>query len=279
MPRRTKEGKVLFSAAEVGTFTVCEEQWRLKHLEHITTTHEASQEEGDRLHHEWAKSISETLFLNKHALFALALIIIALPTRIILNREGLDELYGLSTNSLLAGWVFICCSIYVLSLVLRVTAAKKKESGISGEILQIDGSPLVPAKLYISPALGLSGKPDGLIQEGLHLVPIERKPLSNKIRDRFVAQLLVYMRLVGEENKEPPPHGYLILGKKCRKVKIENSKVRQQWLQRHLDKMMAIHRGIAATPTPFAGKCNSCGVRTKCTHAVINKESSKTQEC
>jgi CRISPR/Cas system-associated exonuclease Cas4 (RecB family) len=271
MPRISKEGTVLFSAAEVGTFTVCEEQWRLKHLEHNTPTRENSQAEGERLHHEWSKAITETVFLNKHALFALLLIVLALPIRMILAKRGLSEFDGISTNSLLAGWVFFCCAVYVISMVLRVSANKKKESGVSGgAILQIDGSAMLPAKLYISPHLGLSGKPDGLIQEGSHFIPIERKPLSNKIRDRFVAQLLVYLRLIGDDTKNPPPHGYLILGKKCRKVKIENSKDRQQWLQKHLDKMTAIYRGIPATPTPEVSKCASCGVRTKCVYGKKN---------
>jgi CRISPR/Cas system-associated exonuclease Cas4 (RecB family) len=96
------------------------------------------------------------------------------------------------------------------------------------------------------------------------ILPVERKPLAKKLRDRYAAQLLVYMRLVEEFEGVKPTHGYLLLGPSCRRVRVENSVTKQQWLQRLIDEMRGIIDGAPPQPAPHPVKCAKCDVRHRC---------------
>jgi CRISPR/Cas system-associated exonuclease Cas4 (RecB family) len=110
----------------------------------------------------------------------------------------------------------------------------------------------------------LAGKPDALVKEEEFFLPVERKPLAKKLRDRYVAQLLVYMRLVEEFEGAKPPHGYLLLGPKCRRVKVQNSPQKQQWVDSMIREMRLILDGSEATAQPHPSKCAKCDVRHRC---------------
>jgi CRISPR-associated protein Cas4 len=132
----------------------------------------------------------------------------------------------------------------------------------------MEGSSIVPAREYISRSQGLAGKPDALVREGSELIPVERKPLAKKLRDRYVAQLLVYMRLVEEFEGERPSKGYLLLGPDCRRVSIENSEAKQRWLGTLLEQMRRVLDGEEARATPHPAKCSKCDVRSRCPAAA-----------
>ena len=115
----------------------------------------------------------------------------------------------------------------------------------------------------------MAGRPDAVIKERGYYIPVERKPLSNKIRDRYVAQLLVYMRLIEEIEGKRPPYGYLIVGKGARKVKIQNSEEKQEWLSEKLSTMRSIvEDNTLAVAEPHPRKCRGCKVRTHCEHSA-----------
>lgn len=150
---------------------------------------------------------------------------------------------------------------------------KQKTAGAarSTGTVSIEGSRELPARQYISDTQGLAGRPDAVIKENGFFIPIERKPLAKKLHDRYVAQLLVYMRLIEEFEGKRPPYGYLLLGPNCRRIRIENSPERQQWLQNHLDQMRAILAGLPAKAAPHPKKCQRCEVRHTCTHSLAGK--------
>jgi CRISPR/Cas system-associated exonuclease Cas4 (RecB family) len=166
--------------------------------------------------------------------------------------------------------VLIVCCIVVLESVSIFARKKRTETGIEAQTptVSIDGSTACQVKHYVSTKQGLAGRPDALIIEDGYIIPVERKPLANKIRDRYVAQILVYMRLIEEFEGKRPPYGYLILGPKCRKFKIENSSQRQAWLQRLIDEMQAILHGGNCIPAPHSRKCCRCDVRDACAHCM-----------
>lgn len=167
--------------------------------------------------------------------------------------------------------IIIVCGVIVLDAVLSQMKRKSAVTGVTKETktVSIDGSKTLPVREYISEIQGLAGRPDALISENGCIIPIERKPLARKIRDRYIAQLLVYMRLIEEFEGKRPPHGYLILGPSCRKIKIENSEARQAWLQKMLDEMSAVLEGRAqAVPTPTPTKCVKCNMRQSCDYRV-----------
>ncbi len=179
----------------------------------------------------------------------------------------LFDLATLDTELVLLA-VLIVCTIIVLDSVSLFAKKQKQEAGIQGKqfTFSIEGSKTLPVKKYISDIQRLSGRPDALIIEKGEIIPVERKPLGRKIRDRYVAQLLVYMRLVEEFEGKKPPYGYLVLGKKCRQVKIYNTDERQEWLQKILDDMhKALDEGEEkAVAAPHPQKCKKCKVRRHC---------------
>lgn len=182
----------------------------------------------------------------------------------------LNDLYNTDTEFALFVSLIVIATI-VLDAVALFTRKQKQLVGIASKEQPQQKSQVqsVLAKRYISEIQGLSGSPDAVIIENGFFIPVERKPLARKIRDRYVAQLLVYMRLIEEFEGKRPPYGYLILGKNCRRVKIDNTEQRQQWLQQILDEMRAIlanqHASVAS---PQEKKCKQCAVRQHCTKAI-----------
>ncbi len=179
----------------------------------------------------------------------------------------------LSNTTSLVFWLLILLVVLVIVLDAFSTIAQKKRK-TSGVNLKID-SVLSPSsffketKEYISERQLLSARPDALLVEGGYIIPVERKPLANKIRDRFVVELLVSMRLIEELEGKKPPYGYLILGKKARSVKILNTQKKQQWLDRHLMEMRQIlDEDFPVKPTPEERKCQKCLVREHCEYKI-----------
>lgn len=167
--------------------------------------------------------------------------------------------------------ILLVATVIVLDAVSAFAKVKRKKTGIQKEksSTKIRGLESLPVRTYVSDMQGLAGKPDALISEQGNIIPIERKPLSKKIHDRFIAQLLVYMRLVEEFEGKKPPYGYLILGSNCRKIKVFNTDAKQAWLQKHLDEMKAIlTENVPAVPAPHPIKCGKCYVRDTCKYRM-----------
>ena len=177
----------------------------------------------------------------------------------------LNEISMLDSQTILL-IVLVVVLVIVFDNFDLLARKKKKESGLSPQstTVSIDGSKTIPVKEYISEKQRISGRPDALIVEDGFIIPVERKPLARKLHDRYIAQLLVYMRLVEEFEGKKPPYGYLILGPSCRRFKIDNSSARQAWLQGMLDEMQAVLSGLPAKPTPHPKKCSRCTVRSHC---------------
>jgi len=181
---------------------------------------------------------------------------------ILIDLDGVD-------SQLVFLVMLIIAAAIVLDAITMIARKKRREVGLDikrAQPLSIDGSKSLPHRHYVSEKQGLAGKPDALTVEDGFIIPVERKPLAKKLRDRYVAQLLVYMRLIEEFEGKRPPYGYLILGPGARRVKIDNSERRQAWLQEILDQMRGILAGNATVATPHPKKCSRCDVREACAH-------------
>ncbi len=160
-------------------------------------------------------------------------------------------------------------TMIVLDAVTLAISKARHQTGLDPRArgISVDGSSALPGKSYLSERQALAGRPDAVIYEGGFIIPVERKPLARKVRDRYVAQLLIYMRLIEEFEGKKPPYGYLILGQNCRKVRIENTPERQAWVDSMLNEMRAILGGMPAKATPHESKCRKCDVRAHCAFA------------
>ena len=116
-----------------------------------------------------------------------------------------------------------------------------------------------------SPALGLVGKPDRIVQRRGFIIPEEKKP-QLKVYDNYEAQLGVYLVLVEEHYEVRPPYGFVVLGNGWRH-KIKNTEDLR-------NKVKAIAQAIRTARTkpeqPLEGavnprQCQSCRVRAGCT--------------
>ena len=175
------------------------------------------------------------------------------------------------TDPFVVGFAIVVVSvIIVIDRFYRVARVQKKDAGLANDAaaVSIDGSRSLPVRDYVSKMQRLAGRPDALISENGFIIPVERKPLARKIRDRHVAQLLVYMRLVEEFEGVKPPYGYVILGSNCRRIRIDNSPERQAWLQKFIDEMREVIATGKAVPTPAPKKCRKCDVRDSCTYRI-----------
>lgn len=183
------------------------------------------------------------------------------------TRVPLNQLFQFSWRNLgLQLVILVVVSLWVIRSFAREAKRRHRDSGFSPSqiTVSLDGGSLLPQREYISTTQGLAGKPDALIAEGGNIIPVERKPLAKKLRDRYVAQLLVYMRLVEEFEGIRPPHGYLLLGPSCRRIKVINSESKQRWVDRLLAEMRRILDGAEPIPTPYPSKCAKCDVRHQC---------------
>jgi CRISPR-associated protein Cas4 len=181
-------------------------------------------------------------------------------------RDLLDDLAGVTTDMVLLALLVVVTVIVVDAVSVAITK-KRKRLGLTKKTSPVyfEGSERAPTKDYLSEKLGISGRPDAVIKEHGNLIPVEHKPLAKKVRDRYIAQLLVYMRLIEECEGQRPPYGYLLLGPTCRRVKIENTTERQRWLDGLLTGMQQVltNQGTAK-PHPSPPKCRRCDVRNYC---------------
>lgn len=162
--------------------------------------------------------------------------------------------------------LLLCVIGVVLKSIVQGLRNSEDEIGLSAETVyvSVDGAQALPTREYISELQGLAGRPDAVIVEDGFFIPVERKPLAKKIRDRYVAQLLVYMRLIEEFEGKKPPYGYLILGANARKVRIDNTEEKQLWLNEKLIQMNNIIQGAPTIPDPHPSKCAKCDVKERC---------------
>ncbi len=165
--------------------------------------------------------------------------------------------------------VMIIIAIIVIDALLSRVEHSSLTTGLTiksvdSPDLALEGIPRLAIKDYISETQELSGRPDAVIKENGFLIPVEHKPLAKKMRDRYIAQLLIYMRLIEELEGTRPPYGYLVLGKSARRVKISNTPERQRWIDQVLTEMRAVLDGEAAKATPHPAKCAGCQVAEFC---------------
>lgn len=249
---------------------MCPQSWKLKWVDKAEPQERLGGAVlGQELHRDWSRMFDESLLLGQWIRYLAVLTCTALVVFILLNPQGvpLERLSALSVrNHGLQLVLLVGASLLVIRSFSRAVRKRRKASGLEAKsiMVSIEGSKSLPEREYVSQRQGLAGKPDALIEENGLIIPVERKPLAKKLRDRYVAQLLVYMRLVEEFEGRKPPHGYLLIGPSCRRIKVDNTEAKQRWLQGLISEMRSILNGGPVQPTPHPIKCSKCDVRARC---------------
>ena len=158
----------------------------------------------------------------------------------------------------------------VLALLAFVLARMlRAESGLpAGRVVYSDtGAWERNERSFISHAHGLVGKPDYLVQEGNHIVPVEIKsgpaPRDGQPREGHVLQALAYCLLVEEHLGQPAPRA--IIKYADRQYAISNTPAARAELLRVIDEMRsALDVGDAPRDHDEPWRCAQCGVRHAC---------------
>jgi CRISPR/Cas system-associated exonuclease Cas4 (RecB family) len=273
LARVNPQGGHIIAAGEVSAYSVCPQAWYLLWCKKVVNKSADTKGEssilGERLHSDWSRIFEESLLLINWIRYLVVLVCAMLVIFMVItsSKTPMEELFQLSFRSRgLQVIVLLLIALWVIRSFGREAKRKHKASGFSNTevALAIDGGVLLPEREYVSFKQGLAGKPDAVVRDGELIIPIERKPLAKKLRDRYVAQLLIYMRLVEEFEGVRPPYGYLLLGPSCRRVRILNSKTKQEWIDKMLHEMRAILVGAEAKAEPHPQKCSRCEARERC---------------
>lgn len=158
---------------------------------------------------------------------------------------------------------FLTIGVILLETFFELKKRAKKQSGLS------PSADYLSYENLISEELNLAGKPDAIIEEHGFKIPVEFKPSSDKVKNRYVVQMSVYLRLIEKIYGKKPPYGYLILGKDKRRVQLKNVEEKQDKLDKLLNEMKQITSGThKAIATPSLKKCALCPARNYCSFKV-----------
>jgi CRISPR-associated exonuclease Cas4 len=111
----------------------------------------------------------------------------------------------------------------------------------------------------------LTGKPDYLVEEGSHIVPVEVKPgqKADEPYEGDILQLAAYCLLVEEQYGQRPPHGYLKYSQAL--FRIDYTSGLGQELQHRLEAMRRDWRATEVAPSHTQPqRCLRCGHRQVC---------------
>lgn len=158
--------------------------------------------------------------------------------------------------------------LFVLAVALLwLSGQRQKASGLpAGRIIYTDtrGWGPVEEPLYDA-GLGLTGRPDYLVQRGEQLIPVEVKSsrVAEAPYDSHIYQLAAYCLLVQRVYGKRPAYG--ILHYANRTFAIDYSPQLEAALLELLDEMRAQERRKEIGRShESAARCNSCGYRSTC---------------
>jgi CRISPR/Cas system-associated exonuclease Cas4 (RecB family) len=200
------------------------------------------------------------------------------------SLKGMEHLFGrldpMIPNEILVLLLLLGVLIFIWDLLDRRSSQIRKTGGLGekSEVVALKGSSYLPSREFVSSRLGISSRPHGLIREEGFIIPVDVNPLSKKIKDRHVVQMLVHLRLIEELEGTKPPYGILVMGPEARSVRIKNTDDKQRWLSTILDEMSSIVGGVPAIASPAFYKCRSCDVNVVCAQSAYKPEPAHSPE-
>lgn len=126
-----------------------------------------------------------------------------------------------------------------------------------------------PERPFYDPQLGLTGKPDYLVQEGDLLLPVEVKSsyAPSEPYESHVMQLIAYCYLVEQSTGQRPPYG--VLRYRNRSFAVDYTPQREQQLRQQLVEMRRLERsGKAARSHEEPARCAGCGYARNCPQKI-----------
>jgi CRISPR-associated exonuclease Cas4 len=205
------------------------------------------------------KLVSERLILGS-AMAAAILATAAVSLQGVQNDALAQGFEALALAWLIGASFFLYRSIGALEIAL----ATRARYAVRGDLVYIDSNAEKP-KLFVSTQHGLSGRPDAVVMDGDHHIPVELKtgrvprgPLFSHI-----LQVVAYCVLLEEEYGKPPPYGIIRYGETAYEIEY-NVDQRKLLLQKLAEMRVAIAKGEAHRNHNRPGKCVHCSRRGGC---------------
>lgn len=203
--------------------------------------------------------ISERVILG----FAMAAAVIATAAVSLQSVQNDALAQGFEALALL--WL-IGASIFLYRSIgaLEIAHATRARYEVRGDLVYIDSTAEKP-KLFVSKKLGLSGRPDAVVMDAEHHIPVELKtgrvprgPLFSHI-----LQVVAYCVLLEEEYGKAPPYGVIRYGETAFEIEY-NADQRALLLQKLTEMRASIVKGEAHRNHNRPGKCIHCSRRAGC---------------
>jgi len=205
------------------------------------------------------KLLSERVILG----FAMAAAVIA--TAAVSFTGVVNQSLALGFVALALVWL-IGASFFLYRSIGALQAARttRDRYAVQGDLVYVDSAAEKP-KLFVSKKHGLSGRPDAVVMDGEHHIPVELKtgrvprgPLFSHI-----LQVATYCFLLEEEYGKPPPYGIIRYGETSFEIEY-NEDQKKLVLQKLAEMRTAITKGEAHRNHNRPGKCIHCSRRSGC---------------
>jgi CRISPR-associated exonuclease Cas4 len=177
-----------------------------------------------------------------------------------------DQVLGAAVE--IVGLVWLIGATFFLrrSLIHAALAAAKrlKFGATKGDVTYVD-HPETKAELLVSERYGLRGRPDYVIAEGDHLIPVEVKTGRTPKGPLFshILQLAAYCLLIEEKYGRAPPHGVIRYEGASHEIEY-NEDLKKLLVGKLQDMRAALAKGEAHRNHNRPGKCIHCSRRDGC---------------
>ena len=159
-------------------------------------------------------------------------------------------------------------------LLFWLAARQQKAAGLpGGRIIYADTSEWQPVeKPLYDPLLGITGKPDYLIQKGKQVIPVEVK--SSRVMaspyDSHIFQLAAYCYLVERETGIRPKYGILHYPKRTFRIEY-TSQLEDSLLELIAEIRYQERRTVVNRSHEEPRRCAACGYRKECKQTLTDE--------
>ncbi|MDQ6830576.1 MAG: Dna2/Cas4 domain-containing protein [Gemmatimonadota bacterium] len=160
-------------------------------------------------------------------------------------------------------------ALLVAALLAVIALRLSRRSGLSGIVVASDGPVARRSRVLRSARAGISGRPDYLIEEHDHIVPVELKPSRQSATPwlRDVVQLAAYCLLLEETEPRFGGYGYLRYADRTFRIDFTDSLKAEL-----LTTVAALRADLSATDVEAnhadPRRCARCALREPCGRAV-----------
>ena len=166
--------------------------------------------------------------------------------------------------------VLVVLALLLIALAVVLLRQARRERAVSGlpqgRVVYVDSRAWrKPAEPLCAPTYGLVGRPDYLLRQGRHTIPVESKPMrhADEPYPADVLQLAAYCLLVEEDCGRAPPHGLLVYRDYTFEIPFDAGL--RHALLHTLDEMrQAQERRNVRRSHDQPARCARCGMRGHC---------------